>query len=181
MKPTIGRIVHFHVEFTTAPAAAVIVGINPDGTLNLSVWNDRGEQFPVLNICAGGPDANTPTPGCWTWPPLAPLPAEKALSVTSVEDAKAKVSDIVVVGNGDTFQLLCKASSKSQGWMKSAKAMQLPGGCVVQVTTQQGSNVAEAICYVPGVMIKDDVNGGRYLGEKVYAGSPEEDRCVPKG
>lgn len=88
---------------------------------------------------------------------------EKALDVQSVEDAKAKVSDINVVGNGDTFALLCKASSKSQGWMKSAKAMEVPGGCVVQVTTQQGINVAEALAFVPGVKIADDVNGGRKL------------------
>jgi hypothetical protein len=88
---------------------------------------------------------------------------EKALDVQSVEDAKAKVSDIQVVGNGDTFELLCKASSKSQGWMKSAKAMEVPGGCVVQVTTQQGNNVAEALTFVPGVKIADDVNGGRKL------------------
>ena len=90
---------------------------------------------------------------------------EKALDVQSVEDAKAKVSDINVVGNGDTFALLCKASSKSQGWMKSAKAMEVPGGCVVQVTTQQGSNVAEALTFVPGVKIAPDVNNGRKLVE----------------
>lgn len=89
--------------------------------------------------------------------------AEKALDVTSVEDAKAKVNDIVVVGNGDMFALLCKASSKSQGWMKSAKAMETPSGCVVQVTTQQGSNVAEALTFVPGVKIAEDINGGRKL------------------
>ena len=88
---------------------------------------------------------------------------EKSLDVTSVADAENKVSDIQVVGNGDSFQLLCKASSKSQGWMKSAKAMQTPAGCVVQVTTQQGDNVAEALTFVPGVVIVDDVNGGRKL------------------
>lgn len=90
---------------------------------------------------------------------------EKALDVQSVEDAKTKVSDITVVGNGDTFALLCKASSQSQGWMKSAKAMEIPGGCVVQVTTQQGSNVAEALTFVPGVKIAPDVNNGRKLVE----------------
>lgn len=88
---------------------------------------------------------------------------EKALDVQSVEDAKTKVSDITVVGNGDSFALLCKASSKAQGWMKSAKAMETPSGCVVQVTTQQGSNVAEALTFVPGVKLADDVNGGRKL------------------
>ena len=86
-----------------------------------------------------------------------------------VEDVKKKVKDVVVVGNGDSFQLLCKASSENEGWMKSAKAMQIPsGGCIVQVTTQQQNQdgsyaVAEALTYVPGVYINDDVNGGRKL------------------
>ena len=88
---------------------------------------------------------------------------EKSLDVTSVEDAKAKVSDVVVVGDGNMFQLLCKASSKSQGWMKSAKACQTPIGCLVQVTTQQGDHVAEALTFVPGAEIADDINGGRKL------------------
>jgi len=88
---------------------------------------------------------------------------EKSLDVQDIADAQKKIPDISVVGNGDTFALLCKASSKSQGWMKSAKAMQVPGGCVVQVTTQHGDNVAEALTFVPGVRIADDVNGGRKL------------------
>ena len=90
---------------------------------------------------------------------------KKALDVVSVEDAaQGKVSDIKVVGNGNTFQLLCKASSKEQWWMKSAKAAEIDGvGCVVQVTTQQGDNVAEALTFVPGVRIADDENGGRKL------------------
>ena len=92
------------------------------------------------------------------------MPEEKkALTVESVQDAQAKVSDIKVVGNGDAFALLCKTSSESQGWMKSAKAMEVPGGCVVQVTTQQGDNVAEALTFVPSVKLADDVNGGRKL------------------
>ncbi len=93
----------------------------------------------------------------------------KTLDVVNQADAQAKVSDIKVVGNGDSFQLLCKASSESQGWMKSAKAMQVPYGCVVQVTTQQrnpdGSySVAEALTFVPTVVILPDVNGGKKLG-----------------
>ncbi len=87
----------------------------------------------------------------------------KTLDVVNIEDATKKVSDIKVVGNGDLWQLLCKASSKEQGWMKSTKAMQIASGCVVQVTTQQGGNIAEAITFVPGVVIVDDVNGGKAL------------------
>ena len=87
----------------------------------------------------------------------------KTVNVVSVEDLKTKVSDVEVVGNGNLFQVLSKASSKAQGWMKSTKAMQLPYGCLVQVTTQQGSNVAEALCYVPDVKIAPDHNGGQKL------------------
>ncbi len=87
----------------------------------------------------------------------------KTLDVTSGADLKNKVSDVVVVGNPDTFQLLCKASSEAEGWMKSAKAMQVDSGCVVQVTTQQDRRVAEALVFVPGASIVDDINGGRKL------------------
>lgn len=93
----------------------------------------------------------------------------KTLDVSNVEDAKAKISDIQIVGNGDTFQLLCKASSKTQGWMKSCKAMEIPRcGCLVQVTTQQinpdgSSSLAEALTFVPFTKIESDVNGGRKL------------------
>lgn len=89
----------------------------------------------------------------------------KTLSNTNFSDVKVNVSDVKAVGNGNLFALLSKASSEAQGWMKSSKAMEVPGGCVVQVTTQQrnpdGSYaVAEALTFVPGVKIADDVNGG---------------------
>jgi len=94
---------------------------------------------------------------------------EKTLDNTNVTEAKAKVSDIKVFGNGDLFQLLAKASSEEQGWMKSTKAMETPVGCVVQVTTQQRNldltySVAEALTFVAGVKIKVDENGNKYLG-----------------
>ena len=95
--------------------------------------------------------------------------SDKDLTVTSIADAKAKISDIKAVGNGDQWALLGKASSESQGWMKSSKAMEIPGvGCVVQVTTQQrnpdGSYaVAEAVCFVPDTHLVSDINGGRKL------------------
>lgn len=92
------------------------------------------------------------------------LETYKSLNVTSVEDAKEKVSDIEVFGNGDTWQLLCKASSKSQGWMKSTKVLEIPHvGCLVQVSTQQGTNIAEAVTFVPNVILKEDDKGNKYL------------------
>jgi len=82
----------------------------------------------------------------------------KDLGITEVRGAKANISDLVVYGDGDTFALLCKASSQEQGWMKSTKVCNVPGGCILQVTTQQknpdGSYaVAEALTYVPGVQM----------------------------
>lgn len=89
--------------------------------------------------------------------------SEKDLGITQVRGAKANISDLVVFGDGDTFALLCKASSQEQGWMKSTKVCNVPGGCIVQVTTQQrnhdGTNaVAEALTYVPGVQMDRDNN-----------------------
>jgi len=89
---------------------------------------------------------------------------KKTLDNTNVAEAKDQVSDIKVFGNGDLFQLICKASSKEQGWMKSTKAMYTGNGCVVQVTTQQGNQVAEALTFVPNVKILEDENGNKYLG-----------------
>ena len=88
----------------------------------------------------------------------------KTLHNSDISGATKNVSDLKVFGNGDMFKLLCKASSKSEGWMKSTKAMEIPGvGCVVQVTTQQGNNIAEALTYVPDVHIVEDENNGRKL------------------
>lgn len=89
--------------------------------------------------------------------------ADKTLDNTNVSEAKENVSDIKVFGNGDLFQLICKASSKEQGWMKSTKAMPTKQGVVIQVTTQQGENVAEALTFVPGAIIQTDENGNKYI------------------
>ena len=93
---------------------------------------------------------------------------EKTLHNSDVSGAKQNVKDIKVVGNGDLFKLLCKASSQAEGWMKSTKAMEVGSGCVVQVTTQQKGidgtyAVAEALTFVPGAKIVDDINNGRRL------------------
>jgi hypothetical protein len=94
--------------------------------------------------------------------------SDKTLTNTDVSGAKQNVRDLQVFGNGDLFVLLSKASSQTEGWMKSTKAMQVPRGCVVQVTTHQrnhdGTNaVAEALTFVPDVRIATDSAGLRFL------------------
>ena len=95
----------------------------------------------------------------------------KTLGISDIKGAHKNITDLQVYGNGDSFRLLCKASSQEEGWMKSTKAMEIPGiGCLVQVTTQQRNEdrsyaVAEALAFVPGVkIVKDEAfNSGRKL------------------
>jgi hypothetical protein len=93
----------------------------------------------------------------------------KTLHNSDVSGTRKNVKDVQVVGNSDMFQLLCKASSESEGWMKSTKACEIPPiGCIVQVTTQQRNpdgtySVAEAVTFVYGAKIVKDDNNGRKL------------------
>lgn len=91
-------------------------------------------------------------------PSMTSSESSKTLNVTSSKDLKEKVSDVEIYGNPDTFTLICKASSKEQGWMKSTKAMQVGNTVVLQVTTQQrnpdGSYaIAEALTNLHNVTI----------------------------
>lgn len=84
----------------------------------------------------------------------------KILDITSPDDAKARIGDLQISGPADTWVLISKASSESQGWMKSTKAMLIEhGGVLVQVSTQQGEHVAEALTYIPGAsLVGEDGN-----------------------
>ena len=88
----------------------------------------------------------------------------KTLGNTDINSDKKNVKDIVIFGDGALFQLLSKASSEKEGWMKTTKALETPVGCVIQVTTQQrnpdGSYaLAEALTFVPGVRVKSNAAG----------------------
>ena len=85
--------------------------------------------------------------------------AEKTLYNSDGNGTQKNVPDVNFFGDENTFQLIAKASSEEEGWMKSTKAMEIKGvGCVVQVTTQQqnenGSySLAEALTFVLGTKI----------------------------
>jgi len=101
---------------------------------------------------------------------VKPAVKEKTLHNTPLDPATKNVKDIVKFGTPDDFQLICKASSQQEGWMKSTKAYEIMDvGCIVQVTTQQrnpdGSYaVAEAVTFVPGVKIRNDIVEGEVQG-----------------
>lgn len=80
--------------------------------------------------------------------------ANRDLHNTDPETAKASTPDIQVTGDPGKWELVCKASSAQQGWMKSTKRMRVPGGWLYQVTTEHRSNgavtaCAEALTFVP--------------------------------
>jgi hypothetical protein len=88
---------------------------------------------------------------------------QKTLHNTTANGATKNVRDIVFWGDGDTFKLICKASSEEEGWMKSTKAMQVGNSVVIQVTTQQrnpdGSySISDALTTVPNCCIKETKN-----------------------
>lgn len=94
----------------------------------------------------------------------------KTLTNTTASKAAKNVKDIKFWGNGDTFKLISKASSQNEGWMKSTKAMEIENiGCVIQVTTQQDNNIAEALTFVPGVKIQEttDPVSGIIISRKI--------------
>jgi hypothetical protein len=93
---------------------------------------------------------------------------KKTLGNTTANQATKNVKDIIFWGNGDIFKLISKASSNVKGWMKSTKAMQIDKhGCIVQVTTQQGDNVAEAVTFVPGVKIKEILENNKVISREL--------------
>ena len=100
----------------------------------------------------------------------------KTLTNTTASQAKDNISDLEIWGNGDMFKLLCKASSKKEKWMKSTKAMEISHvGCVVQVTTQQGDNVAEAVTFVPNAKILEEKNDeGKVISRKLIIANHKE-------
>lgn len=73
--------------------------------------------------------------------------------------------EVKIVGNPDQFKLLFKAVAPN--WMKSTKAMEVEGGCVLQVTTEHrngegGATAAEAVVFVPDVYVEKDKEGDGY-------------------
>lgn len=62
-KPSIGRIVHYNTE--SGPNAALVVGVNEGGTVNLSSCN-AGGTWSSRTTVSEGTEAGT-----WMWPPRA--------------------------------------------------------------------------------------------------------------
>ena len=102
----------------------------------------------------------------------------KTLHNSDMSEARKNVPDVVFFDDGDRWELLSKASSENEGWMKSTKAMEIENiGCIVQVTTQQrnpdGSYaIGEALTFVPNttISVQTDRDGMTVSRSIVHAG-----------
>lgn len=97
---------------------------------------------------------------------------EKTLGNVDPASRNANVPDVEVFGK-ELWVVLCKASSREQGWMKTTKAMQVHRGCLVQTETQQrnpdGSYaLSQALVFVPKVYIANDLDAkGAIVGRSL--------------
>ena len=96
------------------------------------------------------------------------LSVSKCLSTAPKNPVEENVRDLIVWGEDHQFKLISKASSVEEGWMKSTKAYEIEGlGCIVQVTTQQRDNVAEALTFVPSARIKEKKEKGKVVSREL--------------
>lgn len=85
-------------------------------------------------------------------------------TVANANPEQAAKSGVESVGDMGTWKVVQKAWNKKEKWMKSTKALEIVDlGCLIQVTTQQGDKVAEAVCYVPGAKLVQNPAGGGTL------------------
>ena len=84
---------------------------------------------------------------------------ERPMGITNPEEAKAAVSDIIVAGDPGAWKVISKASSESQQWMKSTKGMVTETGVLVQVTTKEKGQIAEALTFIPGARMIQNPDG----------------------
>lgn len=179
-EPTIGRVLLFWDgdECQEQPYAAKVARVNHDGTVNLGYLDSVGQSnraTHVLLIQGDDIKPNHGLPYCEWMQYQIKLHAkntdedkkEKTLHNSPNSPDKTNVSDLVIYGNCDQWQLVNKASSKNEGWMKATKAMEIDGvGCFVQVTTQQGDNVSEALSFAEGVKI-ELIDGDKTKGRRL--------------
>jgi hypothetical protein len=100
--------------------------------------------------------------------PVLAAPQDRRTDVSSTAEAKAATADVRVTGNPDMWQLLAKAGSQSEGWMRSTKALQVGPHVILQVSERQknpdGSyTIDNDLIRVENLTIVPDVNGGHKL------------------
>ena len=97
-------------------------------------------------------------------------PFPKDLAISPDRPVETHVTDLVSFGDIHAWKLICKASSQSQGWMKTTKAMDMQGNVLIQTETQQRNadgtySLSQSLAVVPGVRIEDQHDeAGKLVG-----------------
>ena len=88
----------------------------------------------------------------------------KKRTVSNTNPKQAKASGVESIGSLGTWKVVQKAWNRKEGWMRSTKALEIPGaGCLIQVTTREGKQIAETACFVPDVKLEANPDGSHTL------------------
>jgi len=99
---------------------------------------------------------------------------KKTLTNVDMESLKGNVSDVELFGNAEKWLCIAKCWSEKENWMKSTKAMEIPGfGCLVQVLEQYQDKTTTSITAIPGVGVYPSKSGGYRLCGHRQCGEPE--------
>lgn len=164
-------------EFQTEQGVNIPEISGHQNTINLDEANNHELKETTESIVESFPFADgmvsedNPTIDYVPIETIEPPVQDRDYSITTTEQAVNATSDLVVFGNGDMWQLLCKVSSKSNRMMKSTKAMVIPMvGCLVQVTTVENGVPSEALSFVPNaVVVEDKDEDGNIIGRRLEA------------
>lgn len=68
-------------------------------------------------------------------------------------------NDTKLIGDPGTWKLIFKVTCKEGKFMKSTRAMEVPGGCMVQTVTKDndvdlGLGITSSLCFVPDVTVE---------------------------
>lgn len=69
----------------------------------------------------------------------------KDLDNENMDQLKSKCDDVKIYGDPGKWELICKASSQKQGWMKSTKRMAVEGGHIYQTTSEYVNSYGQVI------------------------------------
>ena len=100
---------------------------------------------------------------------------QRTMNINDSSDLN-KVDDVEVWGNPDTFTLISKVSSQSEGWMHSIRAMPCCRGVLTQTTTIENGVPAISTEYISGGEIIERVDDVGEVVERAIVSSFNPDR-----
>lgn len=74
---------------------------------------------------------------------------KRPLDVTDAQDAREKMPDIKIFGDGNLYELIGKDVNPQQNYMETLKGMDSPSGCHLQVEIRYGKVIAQAVVVIP--------------------------------